>query len=562
VFVLALVAAARACTNFIVSKGASADGSTLISYAADAHTLFGELYYRPAADYPAGATMDIYDWDSGMYLGRIPQVNHTYLVVGNMNEFQVAIGETTYGGREELVDPYGLIDYGNLMWIGLQRSKTARELIYTMVDLANTYGYVSSGESFSIQDPNEVWIMEIIGKGPGNTGILWAARRVPDGYVCGHANQARITQLPVNDPDTLFSDDVISFARSKGWFTGSDSQFSFSDTYNPVTFEGARGCESRVWAFFRNVAGSSMDQYYNYIYGNIQYDSNGYATNRMPLWVLPTRKLYNRDIFTAMRDHFEGTPLDLHDAPGTGDGQRPYRWRPMTFTSNGVEYTNERAVATQQTGFSFVAQSRSWLPDPIGGIFWFGVDDTATTVYMPMYCSITKPPENFKEGNGNMITYSATAGFWLWNRVSNFAYLRYDYMYPDIQKVQGALESEFVGKIASVDKVAQSLYKTKPADAIDYLTTFSLSCAVDAFNRWQELDHYLLIKYMDGNVKKESGGQFLTNGYGEAAFPDQPGYEQWFYDDIAEHTGDVHVVIEPRPTNTRTVQKSARQLKL
>ncbi|KAH3732204.1 peptidase C69 [Pelomyxa schiedti] len=323
----------------------------------------------------------------------------------------------------------------------------------------------------------------------------------------------------------------------------------FSDTYNPVTVMSARTCESRVYAFFRHVVGSSIDQYYNYIYGDITWDDNGYATNRMPLWVLPSRKLKQADIFDAMRDHFEGTGIDLHDTPGSGDGLRPYRWRPMTFTSGGQTYFNERAVGTQQTGFSFIAQQRSWLPDPIGGIFWFGVDDTATSVYMPMYCSITEVPENFKQGNGDMLTYSETSGFWLWNRVSNFAYLRYNYMITDIQTAQGELEEEFLGQIASVDATAQGLYKTNPDAAVAYLTSYSVSAGARAFQRWVDLDRYLLMKYMDGNIKVEENGEFATNGYGQAAFPNQPGFPQWFYDDIVEHTGDLHLYIETAPSS-------------
>jgi len=361
-----------ACTNFLVTKGASADGSTMITYAADSHVLYGELYYRPAATWPAGSMLDIREWDTGRYLGKIPQAPFTYSVVGNMNEHQLAIGETTYGGRSELHNPDGIMDYGSLIYVTLQRAKTAREAIKVMVDLCEKYGYYSSGESLSIADAKEVWILEIIGKGPGRKGILYVARRVPDGYVSAHANQARITTFPLNDPENcVYASDVITFAREKGWFSGKDQDFSFRDTYAPLDFGGLRGCEARVWAFF-NLVATGMDSYLDYAMG---YD----ATNPMPLWIKPDRKLTAQDLMAYMGDHYEGTPMDMTRDAGAGPFACPYRWRPMYFEVEGERYLNERAIATQQTGFSFVTQSRSWLPDPVGGIFWFGVDDAATT---------------------------------------------------------------------------------------------------------------------------------------------------------------------------------------
>jgi len=524
---------ANTCTNFLVTRGASVNGATMITYAADAHFLYGELYYRAAADHPAGSLMKIYEWDTGKYLGKIKQVPHTYAVVGLMNEHQLAIGETTYGGRPELVDTTGIIDYGSLMFLALQRAKTAREAIQVMGDLVAEYGYNSSGESFSIADKNEVWIMDLIGKGPGNKGAVWVARRIPDGYVSAHANQARITTFPINDPENcIYAEDVISFAREQGYFDGKDKDFSFSDTYAPVTFGGARFCEARVWSFFSKVTGG-MDQYLDYAKGeNLE--------NRMPLWVKPDSKIAAHDLMNFMRDHFEGTPLDMTTDVGAGPYRNPYRWRPLTWSVGDVTYCNERAIATQQTGYSFVTESRNWLPDWIGGIFWFGVDDAATTVYNPMYCGIDKVPENFEVGNGDMITYSETSAFWAFNFVSNFCYMRYDLMTPDVLKVQSELETKYINNTDAVDKAAHELYNKDPELAREFLTDYSNSVGARTFKRWKELGHYLLVKYMDGNVKKEKDGKFIYNGYGGSIppNPDQPGYPDWWYEKIADDKGE------------------------
>ncbi len=461
VLILANYQVSNGCTNFLISKGATVDGSTMITYAADSHTLYGELYYQPAQDYPAGAMRDIYEWDTGKHLGQIPQLSHTYSVIGNMNEFQVAIGETTFGGRSELQSQKGAImDYGSLIYVALQRAKTAREAIEVMTNLVKEYGYYSEGESFSISDANEVWIMELIGKGENEKGAVWVAMRVPDGYICGHANQARITTFQKDDPDNcLYAEDVISFARKKGWYNGTDKDFSFSDVYAPVDFEGARFCEARVWSGFRKVA-TGMDKYTEYIEGNVKHGgANNFATNRMPLWVKVDKKLTVQDVMGMMRDHFEGTELDMTKDLGAGPFHLPYRWRDLTWEVDSVEYCNERAISTQQTGFSFVAQSRNWLPNPIGGIFWFGVDDTYSTCYVPMYCGITEIPECFQVGNGDMLTYSETSAFWTFNQVSNFAYLRYDDMIKDVQKVQHELENKFVTYVPAIDKAAQDLYE-------------------------------------------------------------------------------------------------------
>jgi dipeptidase len=503
--------------------------------------LYGELYYQPAKDYPEGAMRDIYEWDTGKFLGRIPQVPHTYSVVGNMNENQVAIGETTFGGREQLQkQPGAIMDYGSLIYVALQRAKTAREAIEVIAGLMEKYGYASEGESFSISDPNEVWIMEIIGKGEGEKGAVWVAERIPDGYISGHANQARITTFPMNDPaNCLFAKDVISFAREKGWFDGKNKDFSFSDVYAPVNFEGARFCEARVWSGFSKV-NADMKPYEDYVMGHVKHDGeNHFASNRIPLWIKPDKKLTLRDVMGLMRDHFEGTPLDMTKDVGAGPFKLPYRWRPLTFQVDSVEYCNERAASTQQTGFSFVAQSRSWLPDPIGGILWFGVDDTYSTCYVPMYCGINKIPECFRAGNGDMLTFSETSAFWTFNEVSNFAYLRYNAMIPDILNVQKRLESQYMAYTPAVDNAAQSLWNAGNKEgAIDFLTDYSDNQANEMTREWEKLFHFLLVKYMDGNIKKEKDGIFLRTETGETPGPDQPGYPESWKRAVVKETGD------------------------
>jgi len=529
------------CTNFLITKGASIDGSTMITYAADSHTLYGELYYQPAQDFPAGALRDIYEWDTGKFLGRIPQIPHTYSVVGNMNEFQVAIGETTYGGREELGKQSGAImDYGSLIYVALQRAKTAREAIEVMADLVEKYGYASSGESFSISDPNEVWIFEMIGKGEGEKGAVWVAQRIPDGYISGHANQARITTFPMNDEaNCLFAKDVISFAREKGWFDGKNTEFSFSDIYAPVDFSGARFSDARVFAGFNKVY-SGMKQYEEYALGNVKHaGENKFPSNRMPLWVKPDKKLSVQDVMGMMRDHYEGTALDMTKDIGAGPFKLPYRWRPLTFKVDSADYVNERAISTQQTGFSFVTQSRSWLPNPIGGILWFGVDDAYSTCYAPMYCGITEIPECFKVGNGDMLTFSETSAFWTFNVVSNFTYLRYDAMIPDVLKVQKSLEDKFIAYTPSVDMAAQSLWNSgKKTEALQFLTDYSVSQSNGMTSEWKKLSQYLFVKFIDGNIKKEKDGAFERTETGMPPSPNQPGYPDWWKKVIVDGTGD------------------------
>ena len=553
----------QACTNFMVTKGASKNGSTFVTYAADSHTLYGELYYRKAATYPAGTLFQVIDWDTGKPLAQIKQVAQTYSVVGNINEHQLAISETTFGGRDELVDETGGVDYGSLIYITLQRAKNAREAIKTMAELVETYGYFSGGESFSIIDPNEVWIMEMVGKGAPvkdakgknvkgwTKGAVWVARRVPDGYISGHANHARITTFPKEvkgkftsissknlkeifrpEVECVYAHDVVTFARLKKYFTGTDAEFSFSDTYAPITFSAARFSEARVWAGFRKVA-EGMDIYEDYAMGHN-------LKNRMPLWVKPTRKLDIHDVADLMRDHYQGTPMDMTKDVGAGPFKCPYRWRPMTWDLNGKDYIHERAISTQQTGFSFVAECRGWLPAPIGGILWFGVDDTYTTVYVPLYCGILSSPHVFAEGNGNMVTYSPTSAFWLFNQVTNFAYLRYKDMIGDIQKVQKELETTFVQRVAEMDKRALGI--KDDAQLRKELTQFSHDQANYMFKEWKTLSEYLLVKFIDGNIKKmNTDGTFKENPYrkGQNEMPDMPRYDDWWYQLIINQHGNI-----------------------
>ncbi len=537
-----------ACTNFIVTKGASTDGSVMVSYAADSHLLYGELYHWPAATYSKGSMLEVHEWDTGKYLGEIQQVEKTYNVVGNVNEHQVAIGETTYGGRDGLVDPNGIIDYGSLIYIALQRSTSAREAIMIMTQLMDEYGYASSGESFSVCDKNEAWIFELIGKGEGNKGAVWVAMLIPDGYVCAHANQARITTFDYQKKNKWFdktqtvfnSKDVITFAREKEYFSGKDEDFSFSDTYAPVGFGGARFCEIRVWAFFNAVA-DGMDKYWEYSKGNIQHGANEYASNRMPLWVKPNKKISQIDVFAYMGDHLEGTELDMSKDLGAGPYARPYRWRPLTWEVDGVSYCNERATATQQTGFSFVAQLRSWMPDYIGGINWFSVDDAATTVYVPMYASITEIPEPFKVGNGSLMEFSHGSAFWIFNMVSNYAYTRYNAMFPEIQGVQKELYKEILAGVKENDEKYGINSRMEKDKKIKALNDFSIAMSDKTLERWQELYGYLFTKYMDGNVKTPTE---VPEGYKYyAPALEQPGYGDAWYKRIVEETGDQFKVV-------------------
>ena len=522
---------AMACTGLLVGKKASVDGSVMISYAADSHSLYGELYRWPAADWAPGTMLDIVEWDTGKPLGQIPQVAHTYSVVGNMNEHQLAITESTFGGRHELVDTTGIMDYGSLIYVTLQRAKTAREAIQVMTDLVKEYGYYSGGESFSIADKNEAWIMEMVGKGVRNKGAIWVAIRIPDDCIAAHANQSRIQQIPFDDKENcLYSPDVVSFAREKGYFKGKDNEFSFAKAYCPYDFGALRGCEARVWSFFRKYD-KTMDKYADFIKGDP-------SKEPMPLYIKPDRKLSVQDVQAAMRDHYEGTDLDMTKDEGAGPYKVPYRWRPMTFKVDGQEYTNERAIATQQTGFVIVPQMRNWLPDEIGGILWFGVDDADMAVFNPIYCSVYDAPECYRVGNGDLLNFSWTSAFWMHNWVANMAYHKYSFMIEDIRKVQQELENGYQQTIPAIDEAAKKLYAESPEEARKFLTWFSTTTADEATARWKKLGEYLIVKYIDGNVKKEENGQFKRNAYGLPAYPDFPGYDENYYRSIVRSAGE------------------------
>ncbi len=522
-----------ACTSLIATPGASADGSSMITYAADSHTLYGELYHQPAADHAPGAMRKVVDWDSGRLLGEIPEVPHTYATIGNMNEHGLTIAESTWGGRAEL-EGSGMIDYGSLIYITLQRAKTAREAIEVMTSLVRDYGYASSGESFSIADPSEVWVMELIGKGKADKGAVWVARRVPDGYISGHANHSRIHNFPLKDKETLYSPDVIEFARKQGYFNGKDKDFSFSRAY-AVTDAGAlRGCDARVWSYYNRFTDGGVDQYLDWILRG-----RGEA---MPLWVKPARKLSADDLKWMMRDHFEGTPLDMTQDIGAGPFDVPYRWRPMGFTVDSVEYTHERAIATQQTGFSFVASMNAGRHDAMKGILWFGVDDANTCVYVPVFNSTPEPPHQLAHGNGDLYTISWDAMFWTNNYVANQAYNRYSQMIPDIRRVQTCLEDkagELVAK-ASADVASMDM-----AAATEYLHRLTDSFTADATARYKALGDYLLVKYLDGNIKKEADGKFARTPEGMPEQPDFGGYNERYFRSIANDAGDRLRVTEP-----------------
>ena len=529
----------KACTNFLVGKNASVDGSTMISYAADSYGMFGFLHYAPAQDWPEGAMREVKDWDTGRSQGSIPQVAHTYTVVGNMNEHQVTIGETTWGGREELWDTVG-IDYGSLIYIALERSKTAREAIEWFITLVNEYGYASEGESFSFGDPDEVWIMDLIGKGKGQKGANWVAVRIPDNAIAAHANQARITKLPsdkvrktkeqkrlekklncVCKGDWMWSKDVIAFAREKGYFTGADKDFSFQAAYNPFDFSGFYACEARVWAFFNHFS-DDMDRYFDYATGKTFRESDGKNEGEhMPLWIIPNRKLSVQDMKDCMRDEYKGTPLDITQGEASGPWNSKLRFGGLGFkltdendTTQTTQYWYQRPTATQQTAWSFVAQMRSGKK----GIFWFGVDDAACSCYTPMYCCINHVPECFAEGNGDSYTFSPTSAWWTFNLVANWAYTKYSRMYPHIRETQQIWDDKFNTQIEGVDAQAAELNEE---DARTFLTNYSCSQAENLVADWQRLYIYLVTKFIDGQERKEENGQFKRNPYGNSCGPDR-----------------------------------------
>ena len=525
---------AQACTNVIITPGASADGSSMVSYAADSHMLFGELYFLPGGHWKAGAMRQVIEWDTYRPLGAIPQPSVTYQRVGNINVNQVLIAETTWGGRMELMDPEGIMDYGTLIYVALERSRSAREAIDVIVSLANEYGYPSEGETFSIADKEEAWIMDLIGKGPGNKGIVWVARRIPDGYISGHANQARITRFPLDDPNTLYAPDVISFAREKGYFSGSDAEFSFREAYCPLDFGTVRGCDARVWSMFRLLGGSGFDsdRYLEYALGH---DLAG----ELPLWIKPDHKITPKDVADVMRDHYEGTPMDMTTDIGAGGNALPYRWRPMGFEWEGKSYVNERAIATQQTGFWFVAQARPNLPDEVGAIIWFGCDDAATSYLTPVYASTRAVPECLREGNGDILHYSPTSQFWMCNRVANACYKMYNYMAPVARCAADTFEQDqMFKKVPELDaRLAKLVEKGKVRKARKLMTEYTVGTAMDQFEMWKKLEELLLVKFIDGNVKaQEEDGSFKHSKY-HSGTPEgltQPGYTDFWKEAVAK----------------------------
>ena len=525
--------AGMACTNFLVGKDASADGSTMITYAADSYALYGFLHYVPATDHPAGAVREVKDWDTGKPLCTIPQVAHTYNVVGNMNEHQLTIGETTFGGRPELEVGEG-IDYGSLIYIALERCKTAREAIKCMTDLVAEYGYASSGETFSIADPNEVWLMELIGKGKVEKGAVWVATRVPDDCIAAHANQARFTTIDFKDKENwMWSKDVVKFARKQGYYTGKkDEDFNFQEAYAPYDFSGLYVCEARVWSFFRKFS-DDMDKYFDFASGKTFVETGGkYAGERMPLYIKPNHKVSAQELKDCMRDQYEGTPLDITQGPDAGPWNSKLRYGSLGFKLDSVQYWFERPIATQQTAWSFVAQMRGYESAKAGGILWFGVDDAASTVYVPMYSTITEVPECFKEGNGDMYNYSPTSAWWTYNIVANWAYTKYSAMMPDIKKVQAAWEDKFNAQVEAIDAQVANM---DTAHATEFLTKYSVAQAQESTAAWKELGIYLFVKYLDGQERKEKDGQFLRNAYGEPEGPNRVPYPTSFLESVHEH---------------------------
>lgn len=521
---------AFACSNLIVGKKASVDGSVMVSYNADDYGMFGHLCHYPAGTRPKGTMRQIYDWDSGVYHGEIEEAPVTYNVIGNINEFQLSIGETTYGGREEMVDSTGILDYGSLIYVTLQRAKTAREAISVMTSLVEKYGYNSEGETFSICDPNEAWIMEMQGTGAGSKGVVWVALRIPDDAICAHANQSRIGKFNMKDKkNVLYSKNVISYARKMGWFNGKDSEFSWKNTYAFPDFSGRRFCDARVWSFFNHYA-DGFDRYLPWALGKDK------DAEDMPLWIVPNRKLSVADVENGMRDHYEGTALAL-DTTNIGSGiyEMPYRPTPLTFTVDGKQYFNERPISTQQTAFTFVSQLRSWLPREIGGVLWFGNDDANMVAYTPVYCGNTTQPTCYNTKGADAVTFSADNAFWLCNMVSNMVYLRYSQLFPELKAVRDSLETSYFANQTSIEKQAADLYLTDKAAALKLLNNYSNAKADEMLANWKRLATRIIVKYNDMAVKKEKDGKLLQS-------VTRPGYPISFGRKLVKETGDWYAV--------------------
>lgn len=521
---------AFACSNLIVGKKASVDGSVMVSYNADDYGMFGHLCHYPAGTHPKGSMRQIYDWDSGVYHGEIEEAPVTYNVIGNINEFQLSIGETTYGGREEMVDSTGILDYGSLIYVTLQRAKTAREAISVMTSLVEKYGYNSEGETFSICDPNEAWIMEMQGTGAGSKGVVWVALRIPDDAICAHANQSRIGKFNMKDKkNVLYSKNVISYARKMGWFNGKDSEFSWKNTYAFPDFSGRRFCDARVWSFFNHYA-DGFDRYLPWALGKDK------DAEDMPLWIVPNRKLSVADVKNGMRDHYEGTALALDTTSiGSGIYEMPYRPTPLTFTVDGKQYFNERPISTQQTAFTFVSQLRSWLPREIGGVLWFGNDDANMVAYTPVYCGNTVQPACYNTKGADVVTFSSDNAFWLCNMVSNMVYPRYSQLFPELKAVRDSLETSYFANQTSIEKQAADLYLTDKAAALKLLNNYSNAKADEMLANWKRLATRIIVKYNDMAVKKEKDGKLLQS-------VTRPGYPASFGRKLVKETGDWYAV--------------------
>lgn len=528
----------EACTNLIVGKKASNDGSVMCSYSADDYGMFIGLCHFPAGKHAKGEMRQVYDWDTNEYHGEIPEAAETYNVIGNINEFQVSIGETTFGGREEMVDTTGVLDYGSLIYIALQRSKTAREAIKVMTTLAETYGYCSEGETFTICDPDEAWIMEMMGKGPGSKGVVWVALRIPDDAICAHANQSRIRTFNMKDKkNVIVSKDCIDYARRMGWFSGADKDFSFCDVYATPDFSGRRICDARVWSFFNHFS-DDMSRYFPYVEGKLD------GTEPLPLWIVPDRKVSLQDMEACMRDHYEGTPFSLDNDPGRGVWNMPYRPTPLTYKVDGKKYFNERPISTQQSAFSYVAQLRSWLPRQIGGILWFGNDDGNMVAFTPVYCGNTVQPECYNTPGADALTFSKKNAFWVCNWVSNMVYPRYSLMFPSLKEVRDSLEQSYFANQPVVEEKALALYDNNPVAAVKYLNEYSNTVAQQMLDRWNELAIYLIVKYNDMAVKPEKDGKFLRTKTGQGAKVVRPGYPESVARDIVKQAGDRYAVPE------------------
>jgi peptidase, family C69 len=542
VAMLGSVSEAEACTNFIVGKKASVDGSVMCSYSADDYGMFQNLCHFPAGKHAKGEMRKIYDWDTNKYHGEIPEAAETYNVIGNINEWQVTIGETTYGGREEMADSTGIMDYGSLIYVALQRSKTAREAIKVMTTLANTYGYNSEGETFTICDPNEAWIMEMMGKGAGSKGAVWVALRIPDDAICAHANQSRIGKFNMKDKkNVMYAKDVVSFARSKGWFQGKDADFSWKMAYAEPDFSGRRFCDARAWAMLNHFY--DMSPYLDWALGK-----NPDAQD-MPLWVVPNKKVSVQDVENVMRDHYEGTPLSVADGSDIGGGiwEMPYRPTPLMYKVDGKQYFNERPVSTQQSGFVFVSQMRSWLPREIGGVFWFANDDANMAAFTPVYCSMTERPECYNTPGVDALHFSKKNAYWVCNMTSNMVYPRYSLMFPTLKEVRDSLTNSYFAAQAGVEKKAQELYAQNPQAAVKYLNDYSVEKAQQMLARWNQLFEFMVVKFNDMIIKPtDKNGTFKKTPYGLGATPVRPGYPEKFAKQLVKQSGDKFLVPEEK----------------